>query len=243
MEIERQRDWDAGWAQLDTTIAEQDVWLLTDRIKLYYLFEFISPGMKALEIGCGSAKLSGFLAEQGIYIFGLDQAPWALRVARQNFSYLNVEGSFMIGDAFRIPLPDDHFDLVFSTGLLEHFHDPIPLINEMKRVLRPGGVFFSDVAPLKFSLLRTGFYLRGHHKMVTDEYYYNDQDIEHWLKTCGLKKIRVFPSGVVPPLIVLRRIALARSLSFKFERLWTIFDGTPIANWLGFFYLAFAIKE
>ena len=73
MEIERQRDWDAGWAQLDTTIAEQDVWLLTDRIKLYYLFEFISPGMKALEIGCGSAKLSGFLAEQGIYIFGLVQ--------------------------------------------------------------------------------------------------------------------------------------------------------------------------
>lgn len=236
------RPWDAGWAKLDTTITEQDVWLLTDHIKLRYLLPHVRPGMKALEVGCGSAKLSALLAQQGVLSTGLDRSPQALRVARNNFDRIGASGEFLEGDAFKLPFTDARFDLVFSTGLLEHFASPLPIVAEMTRVLQPGGLFFSDVAPLKFSLLRAGLFLRGLHRSVRDEYRFSGPDILGWLNNSGLEDARVFSSGVVPPLVVIRRIGLARRLSFRFEKAWTVFDGSAIGDRLGFFYLAFGRK-
>jgi SAM-dependent methyltransferase len=237
------RNWDDDWRQLNLTIDQKDVWLLTDQIKLRYLMKKVPQGpIAALEVGCGSAKLSVLLAEHGVRTVGLDQSPYALRVAKNNFAYLNAAGHFVMGDVFDLPHPSGKFDLVFSTGLLEHFRDPRPIISEMVRVLRPGGLFFSDIVPLKFSLLRAGFYLRGYHKQVKDEFPYGVEDITVWLKGCGLENVQVFSSGVVPSLVLLRRIPLIRDLSFRLVNNWTTFDGTFISDWLGFFYLAFATK-
>jgi 2-polyprenyl-3-methyl-5-hydroxy-6-metoxy-1,4-benzoquinol methylase len=234
------RNWNEGWSSFKSTIDQRDVWLLTDHIKLNYLQQYLSGPLKALEVGCGSAKLSALLAEQGVSMTGLDNVPQALRVAHNNFSLVGVPGNFLQGDAFHLPFPEQCFDLVFSTGLLEHFEDPTPIVSEMTRVLRSGGLFFSDIAPLKFSLLRAGFYLRGYHKQVKDEYPFKAHDIAQWLEQAGLKNISVFPSGVVPPLILVRRVRLIRSLAFRFD--WSRFDNTLLAEKLGFFYLAFATK-
>ena len=48
-----------------------------------------------------------------------------------------------MGEAVRLPFPDATFDVVLSTGLLEHFQDPSPIVREMARVLRPGGALVS----------------------------------------------------------------------------------------------------
>ncbi|MCC7353738.1 MAG: class I SAM-dependent methyltransferase [Anaerolineae bacterium] len=242
MSTDRSHDWDKTWAEVNTTITEQDVWLLTDRIKFRYLSRLVPSGVNSLEVGCGSAKLSALLAAQGAKIVGLDLSAEALRAARDNFSWLRIYGDLVRGDAFHLPFANERFDVVLSTGLFEHFQDPVPLVAEMVRILRPGGLFFSDIAPLKFSLLRMGYFLRGYHKQQSDEYPYSSRDIRAWLEKCDLQNIRVLSSGVVPPLGLLRRIPFARSLSFRAERLWTIFDGTIISKWLGFFYLAFATK-
>lgn len=242
MGAHEQRPWDESWAQLEQTIHVQDVWLLTDHIKLHYLSPYLRPGITALEVGCGSAKLSGLLAQQGVKVVGLDLSPQALRVARNNFSALGAAGSFIRGDVLALPLADAQFDLVFSTGLLEHFRDPTVVICEMMRVLRPAGLFFSDIAPLKFSLLRMGFYLRGHHKQAFDEFPYTGPEIKQWLSVCGLQEVRVFASGVVPPLGIVRRSTAFRNFAFRHEGLWRKWDDTRLAKWLGFFYLAFGAK-
>ena len=49
------------------------------------------------------------------------------------------------GDALKKPFPDGMFDIVFHQGLLEHFRDPLPLLREDLRVLRPGGRLLVDV--------------------------------------------------------------------------------------------------
>lgn len=237
-----QRDWDAGWAQTNTTILERDVWLLTDHIKRNYLSAQLAHGARTLEVGCGSAKLSALLAQQGARTTGLDMSWHALLAARENFSALTMDGAFIQSDALQLPFATGTFDAVLSTGLLEHFRDPVPVIAEMTRVLRTGGLFFSDVAPLKFSLLRMGMYMRGIHKLVQDEFPYTGRDIESWLRAAGLREPRVFASGVVPPLGIFRRLGYLAEWSFRHETFWTKLDSTLFAEWFGFFYLTWGIK-
>ena len=235
------RNWNEGWEKLRVTV-DEDVWLLTERVKLQYLLPLIPPYARSLEVGCGSAKLSALLAQRGVRVVGTDRSSQALRVARNNLSWMTVRGDIVRSDAFQLPFADEQFDVVFSTGLLEHFDDPVPLISEMVRTLRPGGVFFSDIVPLKFSMIRAAWYLRGYDKQVQDECSCTCHDVRRWLGECELGDIQVFSSCIAPPLGLVRRIPLVRDLVARSVRLWTIFDGTALADWLGFFYLAFAIK-
>jgi SAM-dependent methyltransferase len=151
-------------------------------------------------------------------------------------------GHFVRGDAFQLPFPDEQFDLVFSTGLLEHFSNPAILMREMIRTLRPGGLFFSDVVPLKFSLVRSAWYMRGLNRTVDDEFPYRRHDVASWLLECGLVDIRVFSSCVVPPLGLLGRMPFGRSVARRGDRLWRVFDATVVADWLGFFVIALGRK-
>ena len=146
MNADTQRDWNEEWGKLDVTIRE-DIWLLTERIKLRYLLPRVPQGAKSLEVGCGSAKLSALLAQRGVRVVGLDRTPEALRVARNNFNWLRVQGDLVQGDAFRLPFADGQFDVVFSTGLLEHFRNPVDIIREMLRTLRPGGLLLRYRSP------------------------------------------------------------------------------------------------
>jgi SAM-dependent methyltransferase len=233
-----QRDWEGGWQQLQITV-DDPVWLVTERIKLKYLRPMLTPGMRALEVGCGSAKLSALLAAQGLRVWGIDQSASGLRIARRNTGYLGATAAFARADAFTLPFAPGTFDLVFSTGLLEHFADPTRLMRSMIRALKPGGLFFSDVVPLKFSLARSIWYLRGLHKTVDDEHPYTRADVERWMHACGLEDVRVFSSAVVPPLGLLSRLPGGGTLSRLGDPLWTSLDGTRAGDALGFFYLAF----
>lgn len=242
MKDESQLSWDASWKQVETTILERDVWLLTDYIKRDYLMERLPGNARALEVGCGSAKLAALVAERGARVTGVDLSWHALLAAQRNFDAVKVSGALGQADAFHLPFADETFDAVFSTGLLEHFQDPTPIVVEMARVIRSGGIFFSDVAPLKFSILRMGMYLRGMARNVTDEYPYNGREIAAWLEAAVLRDIRIVASGVVPPLGLVRKFPTFRDWSFRHQNLWTRWDGTPLAEQLGFFYLAWAVK-
>jgi SAM-dependent methyltransferase len=236
------RNWDDGWADTGITLASKDVWLLTDHIKLSYLLPLLKHGMKTLEVGCGSAKLSALLAHHGMSTFGLDYSRHGIEAARANYAYIDKHGTFVCGNAFGLPIADEQFDAVLSTGLLEHFTDPTPVLAEMKRVLRPGGILFSDVAPLKFSTLRLGFYLRRQHRTVDDEYAFSQKDIEGWLDALDFKNRYVTPSGIVPPLALIRRLGFFRDWAFNHIDFWKSFDKSRYGRHLCFYYIAIATK-
>jgi ubiquinone/menaquinone biosynthesis C-methylase UbiE len=99
----------------------------------------------AVDIGCGPGYLVALLAKKskGLHITGLDLSEEMLEQALAHAQAVGVENrvAFKIGDAGRLPFEDHSVDLVVSSLSLHHWCDPIEVMNEIARVLRPGGAF------------------------------------------------------------------------------------------------------
>ena len=94
-----------------------------------------APDTKLLDLGCGSA----WLAEHFHDYTGLDPSPEAVAAARAN-------GREVVQESAEQPLPfaDRSFDGVVVKDVLEHVADPVGVVAEVRRVLRPGGLVFAS---------------------------------------------------------------------------------------------------
>ncbi len=100
---------------------------------------------EAADLGCGPGYLVADLAHQAsqLHITGIDLSPEMLREAETHTRRAGLDDrvSFKLGDVERIPFPDQSLDLVVSTLSLHHWGEPVPVLNEVARVLKPGGAF------------------------------------------------------------------------------------------------------
>lgn len=227
-----------------------------DWTKLERLASLLPARGSTLEVGSGSGRLSCYLAQRGFRTTSLDFSLAALRAARANYASAEVPGTCVAAEAAALPFPAESFDVVLSTGLLEHFEDPAPVVEEMVRVLRAGGVFYSDIVPWKFSLFRSldwlgrlkrGWLASGAAPVDFYERGFTLHEIRDLLESAGLVGVTVVPAGVVPPYLpVLYRVRWLRDgqvrLVERTRRWWARLDGTRLAEWLGFYYFASATK-
>lgn len=116
---------------------------------LDYLSEIKSP--KIIEVGCGGARNALYLAMHGLDVTCADYSEEALRLARANFEAFNAKGIFLLDDLMDSKISDNSFDCVISFGLLEHFSDLRPVIDNLTRIIKPGGIHIHLVIPKKFS--------------------------------------------------------------------------------------------
>jgi SAM-dependent methyltransferase len=221
----------------------RDIFNFIDETKVRHLRPLLPASGNAIEIGAGSGRLLIRLGHERPYrLVALDYAPYAVRAVRENYRRANVAGHALFGDATRLPLADASFDLVLSGGLLEHFRDPRPVVREMARVLRPGGLFYADIVPRKVSLYRWAERAR----MARDEHlvagiYESDLSKGAWARVvgeAGLRDVRIVSAGVYPPYTVRDHERLVWRYGDLLRRL----DGTPVADVLGFFYMVTAHK-
>jgi SAM-dependent methyltransferase len=91
-----------------------------------------------LDLGCGTADLAA-AAGPGVEVVGLDIAFRWLIAAKCRLAERGRAGTMVCGNAEALPFPDARFDRVIALGLLEHCDDPKPVLEEVRRVLRPGG--------------------------------------------------------------------------------------------------------
>jgi SAM-dependent methyltransferase len=94
-----------------------------------------APGAKMLDVGCGSA----WLAEHFENYTGVDGSPEAVAAAAKRGRRVLL-GTVME----RLPFDDASFDGVVVKDLLEHVEDPVFVVREVLRVLRPGGRVFAS---------------------------------------------------------------------------------------------------
>jgi SAM-dependent methyltransferase len=111
--------------------------------KLSYLPELVDfsgyRGENLLEIGCGVGIDLVRFAREGVLVTGIDLAPTAIDLARQNFAInkLNADLHCMNGEA--LDFEDESFEVVYAHGVLQYTADANKMIREIHRVLRPGG--------------------------------------------------------------------------------------------------------
>jgi SAM-dependent methyltransferase len=97
-------------------------------------------GRDVLELGCGAAQWSIALAGRGARVTGLDQSEQQLRHAREAAQAAGVELALLQASAEAVPSPDASFDVVFCDHGAIGWADPLLLIPEAARLLRPGGL-------------------------------------------------------------------------------------------------------
>lgn len=96
-------------------------------------------GLDVIELGCGTAYLSSWLARRGARPVGIDNSPAQLETARRLQAEFGVEFPLHLGNAEQTPFPDESFDLAISEYGASIWCDPYLWIPEAARILRPGG--------------------------------------------------------------------------------------------------------
>jgi ubiquinone/menaquinone biosynthesis C-methylase UbiE len=96
-------------------------------------------GKDVIELGCGTAYFSAWLARQGARPVGVDVTPAQLDTARRLQQETGIEFPLIEANAEDVPLPDESFDLAVSEYGASIWCDPYEWIPEAHRLLRPGG--------------------------------------------------------------------------------------------------------
>jgi SAM-dependent methyltransferase len=120
---------------------------LTNRTFIEFLQ--LPPAGRVLEVGSGLGILAAAVADAASAdVVGVEFAwPQLARTpARHHVRFLQ-------GDAHRLPVRDGVFDVAYARYVLEHVHDPVQVLGEMRRALRPGGavaVLENDITLVRF---------------------------------------------------------------------------------------------
>ena len=109
---------------------------------------FIShpEGKKFLDIGCSVGDFLEIVSNNGFEIFGLDISKNACGIARDR----NKDAQIFAGEIFDAHYPSNYFDIVNISAVLVHTKDPRCFIDEVYRILKPGGFLFIDDASYEF---------------------------------------------------------------------------------------------
>ena len=110
--------------------------------KLHHLPRLVAfdgyRGRSVLDVGCGAGVDLARFARGGAAVTGVDLAASAVELARANFAQQGLQGAFEVADGERLPFADNCFDLVYAHGVVQYTPDPQRLVDECRRVLKPG---------------------------------------------------------------------------------------------------------
>lgn len=113
---------------------------------VYRSFPRIKPRSKVniLEIGCGSGNNLWFVAREGFSASGIDISQSAISFATKRFLSENLKADLRVGSFLELPWPSSSIDICIDRAATAcvGISDQVTTINEVKRVLRPGGFFF-----------------------------------------------------------------------------------------------------
>ena len=96
-------------------------------------------GRSLLELGCGIGLDTVAFAGRGAAVTAVDVSPHALDLARRNLEHHEVKADLQLGEAEQLEFSSESFDLVIARGLLMFTPSEERVVEEIHRVLKPGG--------------------------------------------------------------------------------------------------------
>lgn len=151
------------------------------------------PGLRILDAGCGRGEVLLACAAAGAEIAGLDYSEAAVQLTKETLAAY-PDADIRRGDVTALPWPDDSFDRIQFSDVIEHLDAPqtVPALAEFRRVLKPGGHLLVHTAPNRlfmtvgWPLSRPFVRLLGHGDIadrvdhwfdIATEYHVNEQTV------------------------------------------------------------------
>lgn len=108
------------------------------RQRVYELLDSYNRG-KVLDIGCGPGIMVDHLINKGFEFFGVDISREMINECKRKFGHIK-SAHFSVGNIEKLQFSDSYFDVVVNMGVVEYLDDDKPAVEEMARVLKPGGI-------------------------------------------------------------------------------------------------------
>jgi SAM-dependent methyltransferase len=158
------------------------------RIELGVLVKYLELGARKriLDVGSGKGAFAGKLSRAGHDVAGVDPSATAVRIAR---NYVDSEGKFVLGAGENLPFPSAQFDRAVSVCVLEHTKSDAAVLAEVRRVLKPGGIFALTVDCLDSPYIPDSF-RRDHAKEYRCNQFYSDGKLRELLSRAGFEVLR-----------------------------------------------------
>ncbi|MEJ0053557.1 MAG: methyltransferase domain-containing protein [bacterium] len=99
-------------------------------------------GLRVLDAGAGNGGIGIAFAKRGASVEGVDIENELVAIARAEAETSGSSAHFQFYEGRTLPFPDASFDAVLSVSVIEHVDDPVRYLSEIRRVLKPGGVFY-----------------------------------------------------------------------------------------------------
>ncbi len=179
-------------------------------------------GSKILEAGCGTGQTLALLSERHETV-GLDISPAALALAQHSCRHP------VLSSIFNIPFKENSFDLVYNSGVIEHFKDPenVKAIKEMARITKPSGKVII-IVPNTLCL----WYMAGKYVAVLLENFefgyeedYSPIRLEQVINRAGMNVEKIFGLQALPPMATNDREILPLNIREHLGRVERIFPG------------------
>jgi ubiquinone/menaquinone biosynthesis C-methylase UbiE len=172
-----------------------------------------------LDWGCGAGQMTALLRQRGLEVTAFDYRGELSEPTMQPLPHYPEVSAHLSPEPVALPFETASFDAVLSCGVLEHVQDPDGSLDELKRVLKPGGTIYVYKLPNRHSYLeaiarvasRLGAPLYFHGKMPDDRLY-DERSARAILERHGYRVHELRLANMLPltlPGAVARRLAPA----------------------------------
>lgn len=198
-----------------------------------------SPTQDVVEVGCGVGDFAISLAPRTRTMTAVDFSREAISQATHKGQVQHSRARFLVGSAEALPLPDQSCDLLYSCECLEHVPNPRLALQEMFRVLRPGGRLvlttenYSNAIAMYWAwcAVRGVPYNSGEHVQPIDHFFVFWR-VRRWMRAVGFGPVRLL--GTHHVFLLLPRLhphtfVVDRFTNTFFARLWR-----PLARHMAF---------
>ena len=217
---------------------EQDIQLCASQTIEPAFRKHLPAGERILEAGAGRGRWVFHLRRLGYDVIGIDVADSDIAHALQHDPDVPITRA----DVLRTGFPDASFGAVISLGVVEHFIDgPGPAFDEVRRIVRPGGLFLVTVPTQNLGRILLFNRISGVKRLVSrvrgralvfEEYRYSRRRFRSLLRSAGFEVLEEIPDDFRPP----RNMGLytdSRFLQHRTNRWELNRPGTVIAKVLG----------
>ncbi len=171
------KDYYKAW---DLKHSEKEVSLMKQETFSNY-FKLITPYITSgnlLDVGCATGELMQIAQSNGFDVYGVEVSPYGVNLCREQFGEDKViEGNLKFGD-----FPENFFDIITLSDVLEHIVEPLPFLDALYGILKPGGILMI-VTPDTSSVVKKLMGKRWLHYKAEHIYYYNQKNLVQLLSS------------------------------------------------------------